>query len=186
MFQKKTFTVSIAGLKRKLPLFEVTPGVKIALFNILGDTEVVVHAAQALAKKIPKNIGVLVTPEVKSIPLVFELSKILQIPYIVVRKIIKPYMVNSLKSETVSITTGKPQTLWLDGKDRKTLKGKRVVLVDDVVSTGNTLEGLRQLMKKAGALVVGEAAVFTEGEKKKWKHVISLGHLPIFIEKNKK
>ena len=175
-------SVNIAGLKRKLPLFEVAPGVKIALFNILGDTEVVVHSAKALAKKMPKNIEVLVTPEVKSIPLVFELSKILKIPYVVTRKIRKPYMVGSLKSEVVSITTGKPQTLWLDGKDKKTLKGKKVALVDDVISTGSTLKGLRKLMKAAGVEIAAEVAVFTEGDPKKWRRVISLGNLPIFTD----
>lgn len=177
---KTSYPVSIAGLKRKLPLFEVAPGVKIALFNILGDTEVVVHAARALAKKMPKNIDVLVTPEVKSIPLVFELSRILKIPYVVTRKIKKPYMVGSLKSDVVSITTGKPQTLWLDGKDKDILKAKKVALVDDVISTGSTLKGLKKLMKLAKAKVIAEVAVFTEGNPKKWRGVISLGNLPIF------
>lgn len=179
---KTHYIVTIAGLKRKLPLFEVAPGVKIAIFNILGDTEVVVHTAKALAKKMPQNIEVLVTPEVKSIPLVFELSRILKIPYVVTRKIKKPYMVKSLKSEVVSITTGKPQVLWLDGKDRKALKGKKVALVDDVISTGNTLRGLRQLMKASGAKVAAEVAIFTEGDSKKWKQVIALGNLPVFID----
>lgn len=177
---KTHYTVTIAGLKRQLPLFEVAPGVKIALFNILGDTQVVVHCAQALAKKIPKNVAALVTPEVKSIPLVFELSRVLKVPYVVTRKIKKPYIVDSLKSEVVSITTGKPQTLWLDGKDREILKNQPVALVDDVVSTGSTFRGLRKLMKKAGAEVVAEVAVFTEGDPKKWRRVISLGNLPVF------
>lgn len=173
--------VSFAGLTRSLPLFEVAPGVQIAIFNILGDTEVVVESAKVLVKKMPANIEVLVTPEVKSIPLVFELSKILKIPYVVARKIIKPYMIDSLKAEVISITTGKPQTLWLDGKDIKILKGKKVALIDDVVSTGSTFAGLKKLMKKAGAKVAAEVAVFTEGDPKKWIHVISLGNLPVFI-----
>lgn len=180
---KTHHTITIAGLKRKLPLFEVAPGVKIALFNILGDTKVVVHAAKALAKKMPKDVEILVTPEVKSIPLVFELSKILKIPYIVTRKIKKPYMVGSLKSEVVSITTGKPQTLWLDGKDKKVLKKKKTALVDDVISTGATIRGLRKLMKAAQAKIIAEVAVFTEGHPKKWKKVICLGNLPIFMDK---
>lgn len=179
---KTYYTVSISGLRRKLPLFEVAPGVKIAIFNILGDTEVVVRAARALVKKIPNNVEVLITPEVKSIPLVFELSRILNVPYVVARKIKKPYMVKTLKSEVVSITTGKPQTLWLDGKDRSVLKGKKVALVDDVISTGSTLKGLKKLMKAAGAKVVAEVAVFTEGDQKKWRRVIALGNLPVFTD----
>ena len=177
----KQHEVKIAGLKRKLPLFEVAPGVRIAIFNILGDTELVMRCAKRLVKKLPDNVQVLVTPEVKSIPLVYEMSRILNVPYVVTRKIRKPYMVDSLKCKVVSITTGKPQTLWLDGKDKGVLKGKKVALVDDVISTGSTLRGLRKLMKKVGACVVAEAAVFTEGDEKKWKGIISLGNLPIFL-----
>ncbi|MGD9129158.1 MAG: phosphoribosyltransferase family protein [Candidatus Woesebacteria bacterium] len=177
---KKTYQVNIAGLKRKLPLFQVAPDLKIALFNILGDTEVVLHAAKALAKKIPKEVDVLVTPEVKSVPLAFELSMLLNKPYIVTRKIRKPYMTGSIKADVTSITTGKLQTLWLDGRDIKKVAQKKVALVDDVISTGSTLKGLRDLMKKAKAKIVAEVAVFTEGDKDQWKDVISLGHLPLF------
>ncbi len=177
------YRLKICGLVRDLPLFEVAPGVKIAIFNILGDTEIVKKVGAHLAKKIPKDVEVLVTPEVKSIPLAYELSHRLKVPYVVVRKIRKPYMVGSLGYEVVSITTGKPQTIWLDGRDKKSLKGKKVVLVDDVISTGSTLQGLRELMKKARAKVIAEAAVFTEGDNKKWKKVISVGNLPVFVAK---
>lgn len=177
---KEYYRVKIAGLKRDLPLFEVAPGIKIAIFNILGDTEVVKKAASALAKKLPKRIHALVTPEVKSIPLAYELSHKLKVPYVVTRKIKKPYMVNSLSHKVISITTGKPQTIWLDGKDKTLLKGKKVILVDDVVSTGSTLKALRALMQKAGARVVAEAAVFTEGDPKKWKGIVCLENLPVF------
>ena len=173
------YTVTVAGVTRHLPLFEVAPGLKIAIFNMLGDTEVVEAAADALASRLP-SADALVTPEVKSIPLAHALSVRLGIPYVVVRKILKPYMVNSISTEVVSITTGKPQTLYVDGKDIALLQGKRVILVDDVVSTGSTLRGLRQLMDQAGATVVAEAAVFTEGDKEKWNHIIALGHLPLF------
>jgi adenine phosphoribosyltransferase len=180
--------IKLCGLKRDLPLFEVAPGVRIAIFNILGDTEMVKKVGATLAKKLPQSGQVLVTPEVKSIPLAYELSRKMKIPYVVTRKIKKPYMVDSLNHRVVSITTGKPQEIWLDGKDRKTLRGKRVILIDDVISTGSTLKGMRVLMKKAGAKVVAEAAVFTEGDKQKWTKIISLGNLPVFInqEKNKK
>lgn len=175
--------VKLCGLVRDFPLFEVAPGVRIAIFNILGDTEVVKKTAASLARRLPKKAQVLVTPEVKSIPLAYELSRRMKIPYVVTRKIRKPYMVGCLNHRVVSITTGKPQDIWLDGKDKKVLKGKKVILVDDVISTGSTLKGLRQLMKKAGAKVVAESAVFIEGDPKKWPQVISLGNLPVFIDK---
>ena len=176
---KQFYRIKICSLIRDLPLFEVAPGVKIAILNILGDTILVEKIGSALAKKLPKA-DVLVTAEVKSVPLVYEIARRLKLPYIVLRKICKPYMIGSIKSQVVTITTGKPQELWLDGKDKKILKGKKVVLVDDVISTGATLEGIRKLVKKAGGKVVGQAAIFTEGEAKKWKDIISLGNLPIF------
>ena len=175
------YTVTVASVTRHLPLFEVAPGLKIAIFNMLGDTEVVEAAADALAPKLPEA-DALVTPEVKAIPLAHALSVRMGIPYVVVRKIVKPYMVGAISTEVISITTGKPQTLYLDGKDIHLLRGKRVILVDDVVSTGSTLKGLCQLMAQAGATVVAEAAVFTEGDKEQWNHIIALGHLPLFKE----
>jgi adenine phosphoribosyltransferase len=91
-------------------------------------------------------------------------------------------MGEALRTETLSITTGEPQNLYLDEKDLKLMKGARVVVVDDVISTGSTLQGMRMLVQKAGADVVAEAAVFTEGERAKWRDIISLGHLPVFTD----
>jgi adenine phosphoribosyltransferase len=91
-------------------------------------------------------------------------------------------MVGCLETEVISITTGKPQTLFIDGKDLALVTGKKVVLLDDVISTGSTLRGLRQLMNQAGATIVGEMAVFTEGAPSDWPEVIALGHLPVFVE----
>ena len=103
-------------------------------------------------------------------------------PYVVLRKVYKPYMGVALSAETLSITTGEPQMLFLDEKDHDLLRGTQVVLLDDVISTGSTLHGMRLLMEKAGAEVVQEAGIFTEGDRDKWKHIISLGHLPVFTE----
>jgi adenine phosphoribosyltransferase len=91
-------------------------------------------------------------------------------------------MVDCIEAEVVSITTGKPQTLYIDGKDRALLTGKNVALVDDVISTGSTLKGLRALMERADARIAAEIAVFTEGDADDWPHVISLGHLPVFTD----
>lgn len=183
--KREVYPVEVAGLKRELRLFEVAPGVRIAILNILGDTEFVQAVARELAKKLKKHKdAVLVTAEAKSIPLIHALSVEMKLPYVVLRKAYKPYMGDTLSAETLSITTGKSQTLYLDEKDRKLVKGKPVILVDDVISTGSTLQGMRLVMEKAGAQVVEQAAVFTEGDRAKWQEITALGHLPVFTGDN--
>jgi len=178
---RETYDVEIAGLKRSLRLFEVKPGLKIAILNILGDTELVQACAKALGKGLRAvKFDILVTAEAKSIPLAYALSVETRKPYVVLRKAYKPYMGAALIAETLSITTGEPQTLIMDEKDQSLVKGKRAVIVDDVISTGSTLQGMRMIMEKAGAEVVGEAAIMTEGERAQWEHIIALGHLPLF------
>jgi len=181
-YDGRVFTVQLGGVIRKLPLFEVAPGVKIAIFNMLGDTEVVETAAAMLATRLPTGAEVLVVPEVKAVPLAHALSVESGLPYVVVRKFCKPYMGDTLQTEVISITTGAPQTLYLDGKDRHLVSGRNVVLLDDVISTGSTLRGMEQLMLQANATVVGEMAVFTEGADDDWPQIIALGHLPIFAD----
>ncbi len=178
---RETYTVDVAGVKRDLRLFEIKPGLKIAVLNILGDTELVEAAAGALAERLAgTSYNLLVTAEAKSIPLIHSLSVRTRKPYVVLRKSYKPYMGETVQAETLSITTGAPQTLHLDEKDRELVQGKRVVLVDDVISTGSTLQGMRLVLGKAGAEVVAEAAIFTEGERAQWENIIALGHLPVF------
>jgi adenine phosphoribosyltransferase len=178
---RETYPVDIAGIKRNLRMFEVKPGLKIAVLNILGDTELVEAAAGALAERLAASTyDLLVTAEAKSIPLIHALSVRTHKPYVVLRKSYKPYMGDTVQAETLSITTGAPQTLHLDEKDRELVQGKRVVLVDDVISTGSTLQGMRLVLGKAGAEVVAEAAIFTEGERAQWQNIIALGHLPVF------
>jgi len=179
--QRETYAVEIAGLKRELPLFEVAPGLRIAVLNILGDTELVQACAAALGERLrSRAFDLIVTAEAKSIPLAHALSVVMRKPYVVLRKAYKPYMGEAVQAETLSITTGKPQTLYLDEKDRAAARGKRVALVDDVISTGSTLEGMRKVMELAGAEIVVQAAVFTEGDPAEWKHITALGHLPLF------
>lgn len=179
----ETYPVEVAGVKRALRLMEVAPGVRIAILNILGDTELVQACAKALARALPQATQCLVTAEAKSIPLVHALSVESGLPYVVLRKSYKPYMGDALSAETLSITTGKPQTLFLDEKDRALIAGKNVVVVDDVISTGSTLQGMRLILGKADARVIADAAIFTEGDRAKWKDVIALGHLPVFVDK---
>lgn len=179
----ETYTVKIAGLTRELRLFEVKPGLKIAILNILGDTELVQACARSLKKKLAKvEYDVFVTAEAKSIPLSYALSVETGKPYIVLRKSYKPYMGDALRAETLSITTGEPQTLILDEKDRALITGKRAVIVDDVISTGSTLAGMRMIVSKAGAEIAAETAIFTEGERSQWMNIIALGHLPLFTD----
>lgn len=181
--ERETYRVEIEGVVRELPLFEVAPGLRIAVLNILGDTELVQACASGLTKALDGyDYDLLVTAEAKSIPLAQAMATESGKRYIVLRKNYKPYMGDTLKAETISITTGKPQTLYMDEKDRALVQSKKIVLVDDVISTGSTLEGMRSLVEQAQGEVVAEAAVFTEGESDEWNDIVALGHLPLFKE----
>jgi len=181
--ERDTYGIDIAGLHRELELFEIKPGLRIAILNILGDTELVSACAEGLSEKLKDvDYDVFVTAEAKSIPLAHALSVVTGKPYVILRKSYKPYMGNAIQSETLSITTGKQQTLYLDEKDHDLIDGSRVVIVDDVISTGSTLQGMRLIMEKAGAQVAVEAAILTEGERAKWSDVVALGHLPVFTD----
>ena len=181
MTTHETYDIEIAGLKRRLRLFQIKPGLKIAILNILGDTELVQACAKALDEKLKGvEFDVIVTDEAKSIPLAYALSVETKKPYVVLRKSYKPYMGDALKAETLSITTGQPQVLLLDEKDRELVQNKKVVIVDDVISTGSTLQGMRMILGKANANIVAETAILTEGDRAQWMHIISLGHLPLF------
>ena len=179
--KRPTYPVDIAGLHRELPLFEVAPEVRIAVLNILGDVEFTIACAKALGEKLQEvEFDILVTAEAKAIPLAHALSVETHKPYVVLRKSYKPYMGKAISAETLSITTGQPQMLYLDEKDQDLVRNKRVVLLDDVISTGSTLQGMRLVMEKAQAPVVLEAGIFTEGERAQWRHIVALGHLPLF------
>ncbi|TFU17200.1 phosphoribosyltransferase family protein [Thermus tengchongensis] len=174
----RTYPVEIAGVRRDLPIVQVGPDVAVALLNLLGDTELTEAAAEELAKRLPPEVETLVTPEVKAVPLAHALSRITGKPYVVARKTEKPYMINPVSRQVLSITTGKPQLLVLDGADIPLIRGHKVAIVDDVVSTGSTLSGLRELIESVGGQVVAVLAVFTEGTPR--QDVIALGHLPLF------
>lgn len=177
------YPIEIAGVQRDLRLFEVKPGLRIAILNILGDVELVDACAQALAAKLADlAYDAIMTPEAKSIPIAHMLAKVTNKPYIVLRKEFKPYLGDAIRAETLSITTGKPQHLMLDEKDLPLVQGKRVVLLDDVISTGSTLQGMRLIVDKAGGAIAAEAAILTEGDRACWMDIISLGHLPVFME----
>lgn len=174
----QTFRVHIGEVTRDLPIVPVSDTVSVALFNMLGDTEMTDAAGRALAERLPANVDILLTPEVKALPLAHVLSFYSKTPYVVVRKTQKPYMVNPVVREVVSITTGKPQLLVLDGPDVEKMRGKRVAIIDDVVSSGGTLNSLREILNAVDAELVAVLAVFTEGQPR--DEVIALGHLPLF------
>jgi|SRR5664279_2322386 len=181
MDKRETYRVEIGALTRHLPLFEVAPNTRIALFNLLGDSEVVQAAAEALAIELAEiSPDVLVTAETKSIPLAYQLAVELARPWVVLRKTYKPYMGEALSHESLSITTGAPQTLYLDEKDQALVRGKRIAIVDDVISTGSTLRAMRSLMDEAGAETVVCAAVFIEGDGGGAEDALALGRLPLF------
>jgi len=177
----ETYQLTVAGIKRELPIIPISAELKIASFVILGDTEIVSAAAPLLAEKLT-DVDYLVTAEAKGIPLVYELSKQLHMKkYIVARKSVKPYMEEPLVNRVVSITTQKEQVLCLDGKDAELIKGKRVALIDDVISTGESIKALEDLVTKAGGNVVAKAAILTEGDAADRKDILFLEKLPIFM-----
>ena len=176
----KTYTLHVAGLTRELPIIKLSYDLSIASFVILGDTEIVKKTAPMIAKKLPE-VDFVVTAEAKGIPLAYEISKILNLnEYIVARKSIKAYMEEPIEVEVNSITTTNSQKLYLNNQDANKIKGKRVALIDDVISTGQSLKALEKLVEKAGANVVAKAAILAEGDAKDRKDIIFLEALPTF------
>ena len=149
---------------------------------MLGDTYMVKAAAAALAERLKSTPAeVLVTAEAKSIPLIYEMSALMGLPYVVLRKTYKTYMGEAIKAETVSITTGNTQTLYLDEKDQALIRDKMVIIVDDVISTGSTLQGMKQVVDTAGGDISKIATIFTEGDSD-WSDIVALENLPVFTE----
>ncbi|HHZ02616.1 MAG TPA: adenine phosphoribosyltransferase [Tissierellia bacterium] len=176
------YLLEVAGLKRELPIVKINDNLSIASFVILGDTELVCACAKEIIKKMPP-VDVIVTAEAKGIPLAFEISRLLNMKkYIVARKSIKPYMEGLIVDEVVSITTQKKQLLVLDRDDGKELEGKRVAVIDDVISTGESIAALERLVKAAGGMVAAKVAILAEGEASEREDIIFLEKLPIFEE----
>ena len=176
----KTYTLHVAGLTRELPIIKLSYDLSIASFVILGDTEIVRKTAPIIAKKLPE-VDLIVTAEAKGIPLAYEISKVLNLnEYVVARKSVKAYMEESIEVEVNSVTTTNSQKLYLNNRDAKKIKGKRIALVDDVISTGQSLKALERLVEKAGGKVLAKAAILAEGDAKDRKDIIFLEALPTF------
>lgn len=167
------YTLHIAGLTRELKICPISEKLDIAAFILFSDVE--------LAKRVPECDYIL-TAESKGIPLAYEMSRQLKVPYIVARKSVKGYMTDVLSVQVKSITTAAVQTLYLDGEKAAWMKGKRVLIVDDVISTGDSLRALQQLVKSAGGEIVGNAAPLAEGDAAERKDLIYLEQLPLFFK----
>lgn len=180
---KKFYTLNVAGLTRDLPICPVNEHLDIAAFIMFSDVELTVACASELIKKMPE-CDVIVTAESKGIPLAYEMSRQIGngMKYIVARKIAKLYMHDPVSVDVKSITTAVDQKLWLDKEEADYLKGKRVLIVDDVISTGESLEALRKLVTFAGGEIVGQCAVLAEGDAAHRDDIFFLEELPLFFK----
>lgn len=176
-----TYTLKIAGIERELQKFPVSDKLYIAAFIIFGDVELTERCAAELIKKSPE-FDYIVTPEAKSIPLAYEMSKQSGKKYIVVRKGVKVYMDNPVKVPVNSITTQNTQYLYLGHEDGDLLKGKRVLIVDDVISTGESIEAVKRLVNEFGADIVACCAPLAEGDAADRKDIVFLEKLPLFFK----
>lgn len=176
-----TYKIKIAGLERELEMFPVNDKLDIAAFIMFGDVEMTEKTASELLKICPEH-DVVVTAEAKGIPLCYEMARQGCRNYVIARKGVKVYMRNPIDAEVDSITTANHQKLYFGENDAEFLKDKRVLIVDDVISTGNSLKALENLVEKTGANIVGKAAVLAEGDAKDRKDIIFLEELPLFFK----
>jgi adenine phosphoribosyltransferase len=177
------YTLKVAGLERKLPICKVDEEISIAAFIMFSDTELTVRCAEELARRVP-DFDVIVTAESKGIPLAYEMAKIMKKEYMVARKHAKLYMLAPVEVRVKSISTKSVQSLCLDLRDMERLDGKEILIVDDVISTGGSLNAIKDLLEQTGGTVVGQAAVLAEGDAIGRGDIIYLAELPII--KNKK
>ena len=173
------YRINIAGLERDLPVLPVNDQLSIGAFVMFGDVELTKHAAAELLKRIPE-CDYLIAPEAKAIPLIYEMSRQSGIPYLLARKKAKAYMTGVFKVEVRSITTAEVQTLIIDSADAEKMRGKRIVIVDDVISTGESLRAMEELVREAEGNIVGKMAVLAEGDAIQRKDIIVLAPLPLF------
>lgn len=174
------YSIEVSGVRRELPIIRINDKISIASFVIIGDTEIICACAREIVKRMP-DVDILITAEAKGISLTFEISRLLNMKkFIVARKSIKPYMESPIIDEAVSITTQKKQMLVLDKQDALELKGKRVAIIDDVISTGESLAAVERLVEAAGGIIKAKVAVLAEGNASERNDIIFLRSLPIF------
>ena len=173
------YELHVAGVTRKLPVCKLSDEISIAAFVIFGDVELTVACARAMIKKLPPH-DIMITAEAKGIPLIHELARQMgENAYIVARKAPKLYMTNAFCVEVHSITTAKKQELYVDEMDMERMKGKRVLIVDDVISTGDSIRAVEKLVKASGGEVAGRMAILAEGDAKYRDDISYLEYLPL-------
>ena len=174
------YRIKLAGIERDLPLCPISDTMNIAAFVLFGDVELTERCAEELYKKAPEH-DVMITAESKGIPLIHAMCRISgKNRYVLARKSVKLYMRDVIKCETQSITTSASQTLYINGDDAEFMKGKRVLIVDDVISTGGSLKSLENIVLQSGGIVAGKMAILAEGDAIERKDIICLGKLPLF------
>ena len=174
------YRLKVAGIERDLPLCPIGEDLYIGAFIMFGDVELTEKCAQALIKKAPEH-DVIITAESKGIPLAYEMCRLSgKNRYVLARKSVKLYMKDVVKCETQSITTAAKQTLYIDGDDAEYLRGKKLLVVDDVISTGGSLLSLENLVEQAGGNIVGKLTVLAEGDAASRDDIIFLEKLPLF------
>lgn len=173
------YKINIAGLDRFLPLCRVNDDLYIGAFVMFGDVEITMKASSELLKRAPE-FDVIITAESKGIPLAYEMSRISGKPYVVARKESKLYMKDIVKVSDRSITTAHDQELCLGKSDCELMEGKQILLVDDVVSTGGSMEAISSLVTAVGGIVAAKMAVLAEGDSMMRKDMIYLENLPLF------
>lgn len=175
-----TYEMDIAGLKRELPLCRVTDDLYIGAFVMFGDVELTVHCAAELLKRAPEY-DYIIAPEAKAIPLLYEMARQSGAEkYFLARKGAKAYMTGVFEVEVRSITTMHIQKLVIDTADAELIKGKRMLIIDDVISTGESLHAMEELVTRAGGIIAGKMAVLAEGDAYNRSDIITLGKLPLF------
>ena len=176
----KTYEMTIAGLKRALPICPVNDKLSIGAFVIFGDPELTTACADALLKIAPEY-DYMITAEAKGIPLIHEMARLAgNQKYFLARKKAKLYMTNVLEVVVNSITTVGEQRLFLDGADADLMKGKRILIVDDVISTGESIAAIEKLVEAAGGIVCGKVTILAEGDAQDREDIIYLEKLPLF------
>ncbi len=178
-----TYPMNVAGLHRELPICRVNDDLYIGAFVIFGDCELTIACASELLKRAPEY-DYIITAESKGIPLAYEMARQKgDSKWMLARKGAKLYMKDILCVEVKSITTAASQKLYLDGEDAAMMKGKRILVVDDVISTGESLAALEALVEKAGGEIVGRMAILAEGDAQNREDIIYLEKLPLFNAK---
>ena len=174
------YRINVAGVERDLPLCPISDSLNIAAFVLFGDVELTERCAEELYKRAPEH-DVMITAESKGIPLIHAMCRISgKNRYVLARKSVKLYMSDVIKCETQSITTEAKQVLYIDGTDAEFMRGKRVLIVDDVISTGGSLKSLENIVLQSGGIVAGKMAILAEGDAIERKDIICLGKLPLF------